>query len=214
MNKETLNIHKALSEIKILNNRIPEKIQSLNVVASVKAASPNIYGESVEDWTKNARAGWDSVIDLIRRRDALKRAINKSNAATMVVIAGKEYSIAEAIDMKQNGITYLESLLRRIQGQYSEICRAVETNNRIADADATAFASNCVNGKNKETQTSATEIETVRKTYYDQHKSVLVDAVDIPRRMEALRNQIDGFVSEVDSAISVSNATTLITIEY
>ena len=214
MNKEVLNIHKALCDLKILNKRINEKIMELDVVNTFKPSNPKINGVSVDDWKKNARAKWDSLQSDIKRRDAIKRAINQSNAVTEITIGGTKYTIAEAIDMKQFGVTYLEAIARKLKDQFSRANQLVNMNNAQVENDAAAYAQSVAGGKDKTVQISPESIEQIRKTYYDQHKSELAEAFTITTELEDLQKTIDDFRSEVDSAISVSNAVTTITIEY
>lgn len=212
---ETMNIHKALSEVKILNDRITDKIAETKFCISNKVSNKTIDGKSIEEWKNNVKAAWDSVNTLILRRAAIKRAISKSNAATMVTIDGKEYSVAEAIEMKQYGIMYHEELLRHLIRNFGEANAMVERINADADDKATEYAKGCTNNKDGSTSADVLrEIENIRKNYFDNHKAELIDPLDSAKKIEEIKTFIDKFKAEVDSVLSVSNATTEITIEY
>lgn len=208
-----MNVHKALSEVKILNNRILSKISESQFCIANKVTNKTIKGKPIDEWKRNIQDNWTSITTLINRRNALKQAISKSNASTEVTIAGKVYTVAEAIEMKQYGTYYYNALLNELRTNFTEANRSVETTNVKADVDATNYAQNCV-GSDKSNTESLREIEKIRTAYYDSHKAELIDPIDITKKIAELEQIISDFTSEVDSVLSVSNATTLISIEY
>ena len=210
---ETMNVHKALSEVKILNDRILSKITENNFCVCNKVTNKVINGKSIDDWKKNTKDVWDSINQLILRREAIKRAISYSNASTKVVVADKEYTVAEAIEMKQYGIHYHRQLLNQLQKNFANVNAEVERINAEADTKATNYAQNCV-GSDKTSPEVIKDIENIRKSYYDTHKAEIIDPLDSIKRIEELNDYIDKFTSEIDSVLSVANATTVITIEY
>lgn len=210
---ETMNVHKALSEVKILNSRIIHKISECQFCIANKVSNKNIKGKSLDEWKNNVQDNWTSINTLINRRNVLKQAISKSNASTEVTIAGKTYTVAEAIEMKQFGMDYYNALLNELREDFSEANKTVEKVNMEADTQATNYAQNCV-GSDKANTETLREIENIRNAYYDSHKAELVDPIDIIKKIAELEQKISDFTSEVDSVLSVSNATTLITIEY
>lgn len=208
-----MNVHKALSEVKILNNRIIGKISECQFCIANKVTNKTIKGKPIDEWRSNVQDSWTSIITLINRRNALKQAISKSNASTEVTIAGKVYTVAEAIEMKQYGMDYYNTLLNELRKDFSEANNSVETINAKADFDATNYAQSCV-GSDKANTESLREIEKIRTAYYDSHKAELIDPIDITKKIAELEQTISDFTSEVDSVLSVSNATTFVTIEY
>ena len=58
------------------------------------------------------------------------------------------------------------------------------------------------------------EVKKVRADFIAAQTFEIIDPIDIKSEMEALDEKINGFMVEVDSALSVSNALTEITIEY
>ena len=57
-------------------------------------------------------------------------------------------------------------------------------------------------------------MENLRKSYYDSHKTEIVDPLKLSDKIKELEEMISAFTSEVDSVLAVSNANTLIEIEY
>ena len=86
MIKETMNLHKALSELKILNDRISDKISNCTFCGTMKSGSKTILGKTVDEFKTNVQSDYDSVNTLINRRNAIKRAVSKSNSSTSVKI--------------------------------------------------------------------------------------------------------------------------------
>ena len=57
-------------------------------------------------------------------------------------------------------------------------------------------------------------MKTLRKTYIENNTYDLVDPLDVTQIMETLDAEINEFNAEVDAALSVSNALTVIEFEY
>ena len=107
MTTETMNIHQALVELKTLNKRIESAIREGEWVVANKHSNGKIGGIDLKDFVEEVKSRYQKVTDLIARAEAIKRAVVNSNAITKVTIAGKEYTVAEAIDMKNNGYRLL-----------------------------------------------------------------------------------------------------------
>ena len=213
MTTETMTIHKGLAELKILDGRIKKEIKSGSYCAANKHSNEKINGISVEDFNKAVQSTYDKVTDLINRRKAIKKAIVLSNAKTTVKIADAEYTVAEAIEMKNHGIEFEKLLLGTMDISYANAKLTVEKQNgkeleERADQYVTAIYGQ------KDGKTNSADIEKVRKDFLEANSYEIIDPINISEKSEELRNKIDSFMAEVDSALSVSNALTEITIEY
>ena len=118
MATETMTIHKGLAELKILDGRIKKEIQNGSYCAANKHSNDKINGIPIEDFKKAAQGTYDKVTDLINRRKAIKKAVVLSNAKTTVKIADVEYTVAEAIEMKNHGIELESMLINTMDSQY------------------------------------------------------------------------------------------------
>lgn len=213
MTHETMTIHKALAELKILDGRIKKEIQNGAYCAANKHSNEKINGVPIEDFKKAVQGTYDKVTDLIERRKAIKKAVVLSNAKTTVKIAEIEYTVAEAIEMKNHGIEFEIMLINVMDNQYKQAQAEVNRQNgnnleERADQYVTAIYGQ------KEGKTNSADIEKVRKDFLEANSYEIVDPINVPEKLEALRKKIDDFMAEVDSALSVSNALTEITIEY
>lgn len=210
---ETMTIHKGLAELKILDGRIKKEIQNGLYCAANKHSNDKINGIPIDDFKKAVQGTYDKVTDLINRRKAIKKAVVLSNAKTTVKIADVEYTVAEAIEMKNHGIEFESLLINAMDNQYKMAQAEVNRqngNNLEARADQYVTA---IYGQ-KESKTNSADIDKVRKDFLEANSYEIVDPINVPEKVEALREKIDAFMAEVDSALSVSNALTEITIEY
>ena len=110
MTKETMTIHKALAELKILDDRIDGAILDAKFVTTKKNNQAKVHGKTVKEFGDNAGSSYSKITDLIRRRNAIKGAVNVSNANTIVKVGEKSYTVVEAIDKKNHGMDYYVSL--------------------------------------------------------------------------------------------------------
>lgn len=210
---ETMTIHKALAELKILDGRIKKEIQNGSYCAANKHSNEKINGIPIENFKKAVQGTYDKVTDLINRRKAIKKAVVLSNAKTTVKIADVEYTVAEAIEMKNHGIEFESMLINIMDNQYKAAQATVNLQNgdgleQRADQYVTAIYGQ------KEGKTNSADIDKVRKDFLEANSYEVIDPINVPEKLEELRKKIDTFMAEVDSALSVSNALTEITIEY
>lgn len=210
---ETMTIHEALSELKMLDKRIQKKINDAKFCTTNRHSNSKINGKSIEDFVANVKSEYESITDLIRRRAAIRNALSISNARTTVTIAGKEYTIAEAIEMKASGMMNYELLRGIMEQQFLECAKVIERENGDKLRDAADAYVNGLFGT-KEKSVNVDEIERARKTYVENHTVDLIDPLDAAKKITNLDDFIGKFDSEVDAKISISNATTTIEISY
>jgi len=211
-NAEQMTVHKALSELKIIGNRIETAIADTTVVIANRHSNSKIHGMNISDFVKSMRAKHQSAEDLIKRRDALKRAVVLSNATTKVNITDAEYSVAEAIEMKNTGIEYKKDMLRVMREQYENAKKlCTYENDRLAKK-----ADEYIMGmyQSKDITKMSEDMQRSRDEYIAQNTYELVETVKILEEIAKLDEEIANFTSEVDSVLSVSNALTIIDISY
>ena len=209
---EKMTIHKALCELKILDSRINNAISSARFCLANKHSNEKVNGVTVEEYQETMKASYNKASELIRRREAIKRAVVLSNAKTIVKIGGKEYTVAEAIEMNNHGIDLKLQLKNAMKKQYDSAMTAIISKNSVVDDKATEYVVGLFG--QKESKTANEEYEKARKSYIEANTMELIDPVNILEKIEALEVEIADFTTEVDSALSVSNALTEITVEY
>ena len=213
MNKETMNIHKALSELKILDDRISNAIQSATFVVANKHSNTKIGGQDIAEFCNSVKDNMKSIKTLINRRNAIKRAVTKSNATTKVNIGGTEYTVAEAIDMKTTAIRYLCLLRDALAAQFRA---AKSTADRANGEKLEQRCDEYIKTMNQgvDMKNLSEEIKRMREDFITSQTVELVDPINAAAEIEALQTTIDSFMSEVDAALSTSNAITVIEVNY
>ena len=207
MNTETMTVHKALAELKVLDSRIESAILSGDFVITKKNNQDTVKGKTAEQYKAKAAEVFQKASDLILRRNAIKNAVVVSNAKTTVKIGDKDYTVVEAIEKKNHGMDYYV-LRQQLAKQKSEL----EKHNASLQQKAEQFVTGLMGGK--EVKTDSAEFTTAVDTYIKSNTMTLLDPLGIEKKIEELDDMINSFLPEVDAALSVSNAVTTITIEY
>jgi len=210
--KETMTVHKALSELKVLDSRIANAIEDLDVVVANKHSNTKISGIPVAQFIDEAKAKYQSAVTLVNRRNAIKRAVTRSNATTMVNIGGVEYTVAEAIDMKARGIQYQSAVADKLLSKLARAKKQADMENERLENRADEYIKSLYGGA--DLKNMGDEITKVRNTFIAAQTFELVDPINAGEVASKLQEQMDAFLSDVDSALSVSNALTAIEVEY
>jgi len=212
MTTEKMTIHKALAELKIIGDRINNSISSSTFIKANKHSNEKINGVSVEEFRKQIQGNWDKSNDLIKRRNAIKRNVVLSNAKTVVKVGNDEFTVAEAIEMKNTGMQYKKELLNQLNRQYVEAISVTEKENgETLQQKAENYVIGLYGSKDK---VNNDEIENVRKQFIVNNTFELIDPIKVREKIDSLEKEIAEFDAEIDSCLSVSNSLTEITIEY
>ena len=209
MTTETMNIHQALVELKTLDKRIEAAIND----GEYKHSNTKISGVDLKEFAENIKSRHQKVTSLIAWAEAIKRAVVNSNAVTKVLVAGKEYTVAETIEMKNNGIERKRKLIFRLHTDYSHAkatadrANGPELERRIDDYIRTMLGTTDVKGM-------TAEVQRMREDFITAQTMELVDPIGVLKQMELLNEEITAFETNVDAALSVSNALTNIEITY
>lgn len=217
MTHEKMTIHKALAELKTMDDRITDAINAPIYVMAVKHSAEKINGVTISDFKKSIESGYQKVMSLMARRDAMKRAVVLSNAQTKVQVGGKEYTVAEAIDMKNNGTEYKRILKNRMANQYNGARNDLERNSGEAiekRAEQYVLAVIQAQPKDAKMAVDSDAMQALRKDYIKNNTYDLIDPLNVVKTMESLVDEINEFEAEVDAALSCSNALTVIEFDY
>lgn len=213
MTKETMSIHKALCELKTLEDRINKAIHECEYVVASKHSNSKIGGLTIDMHKELVKSTYSKATDLIRRRNAIKRAVVKSNANTILTINGVEYTVAEAIDMKDCGIEYDTNLRNKIAFDLAKAKKAADTNNgKELEKRADEYIKSLYGAS--EAKNMSDDIKKTHSDFIAAQTYELIDPLNSQKIIEELDERIHSFLVEVDSALSVSNALTNIEIEY
>lgn len=203
-----ISIHRALAELKLLDKRIIKSISDApSFCVPIKNGDKTVGKDSLDEYKKKVEGNLDSTLALIERREQIKAKIMYSNAVTKVKVAGKEMTVAEAIE-KKNNLKYKKLFLDRLKKDLYLANNQIEDNNSELSDRLESFLKATL-GDNP----SKKEIESVSDLFMDRNELKLYDPIGIEKKIEELEEEIDGFVMEVDFVLSESNSKTTIEID-
>ena len=213
MTTETMTIHKALAELKILESRIMKTVGDGTYCVANKHSNEKINGVSVEEYKKVMQGAYDKAVDLVTRYKAIKKAVTLSNAKTVVKIGEEEYTVAEAIWMKNHGVEFDELLLNELREQYNKAqAKILKQNGNDLEQRAEQYVVGIYGSK--EGRTNTDDFEKTKQDFITSQTFELVDPIGILEKIEVLEEKISTFKAEVDAALSTSNALTVIEVNY
>ena len=197
-------IHRALAELKLLDKRITKTINNLQVVTCKKGDKLE-YNIAIaeEEFKAVVESDMQSVKDLITRRKEIKEKIVKSNAETLVTIAGKEMTVAAAIERKES-IKYEKKLAEELKNQLNNLKAIINNRNEQVEYSLERQLGNLTSNPDADKEL----VLTFSEQYRNKEQFALVDPLNIEKVIEELENEIDSFESEVDYVLSTSNAIT------
>ena len=210
MTKEKMLVTQALNELKLIDSRIGTSIVNGNFVSFAKTVEKKVTPNTTkEEFNIRAKGDYQSIIALIKRRAIIKAAIVASNAITEVSVNGTVMTVAEAIETK-NSIEYEESLLSALKSQLSMSLSNMNSKNIALEDKINSYIEQMLGKEAKIKEDEITGIVTPMRVAGEYS---LVDPVDVRKEIEMLDAKISGFKSEVDSALQISNCTTMIEFE-
>lgn len=201
-----ITITEGLSVLKNITARIEKEIKNANLCQVYLTGKAPGGFKTVDEFTAAAKASAQSINDLLTRRDKIKAAIVASNAVTNVTIAGKPYTVAAAIERKTS-VEFQREFLKTLSAQFVTSCRQLEMkNSEVRQRLDNLLEQNF--GKDRKADNSA--VQTITDDFMARNEYKLADPLDAKVLMEKLSLEISDFLTNVDVALSVSNATTFI----
>lgn len=206
-----ITVQRALNELKTLEDRLYKRLSSFNLVGTKKNSEERVSEtrESVQEFGVNAKAILDSADALLKRQRDLKHAIMESNATTKVTVAGVEYSVMTAIDRKRTIEGEKDVLVKMKQALANAEYKVVTENKRVDEyiqRQTLAMAGGDLSNKKDNFITS------FEQSYREKNGWDLVDPLNLRALIEKREQEIMEFELEIDTALTVSNAITKITI--
>lgn len=215
MQKYTMTVHEGLAELKILAARIEKELSTSVYVNANKHANTKIDGVSVQEYTKSMKSAMQKVEDLIKRRNAIKRAITKSNAVTEVTLTKENgdkitMTVAELIEYRNVGLTFVEKMLNTLSQQYKTTTSFIKRQNDSLSDNADRYVTGLFGNKEG---ISEDVITSTRNSYIEANTIDLLDPNKVQNKLNDLREELDFYNTKVDAALSTSNAITIIEFE-
>jgi hypothetical protein len=203
MSKQQMSVTQALPELKLLEKRIDKVMNNISDWCKV---SHNGAPVDKEKHKKETEAQLQSFMDLVKRRDAIKRAIILSNAQTKVKIGTFEGTVAEAIEykasirFKRELLDSMKNSLQNKREEYDKMKSQVDSRlERLLQSEL-----------GKDVKTNPETITALTNSFRENNKVELVDPLDLASKVASLEEELDSFETNVDWVLSQANATTMI----
>lgn len=211
---EQLTVVDALDERDYLRKKITSLINDSVFVGAHRIKDTKLDGKDVDIFKKDAQAAYQSITDQLDRYHRIDVAITESNAVTKVKLrSGKEMTVAAAIAMRKalrDDNCMEERLLVVMDAQYSRALRDMQVYKDKADAELTSYKQAKLSSQDKSnTKLTDDQVEVIEKFVADLYGE-LVDPLDLAHTLLDKKDAHQRLEKELDSAIKVSNATTLI----
>lgn len=213
MAKIQISITRALALQKTLTARIASAAANMIISVPTRGVGDLLSvpetTQSVAEVETDLKGNYQSLQDLITRRDDIRRKILISNATTVVTIGDKEYTVVEAIDARK-GIVEKEALLKRLKQNRMSVTQVFDRSTIAFNAAIEAAKKSVIDtGKN----TNETVFNTVTGPIVATSTPGILDPLDIAKLIVQLELEISDFKTNVDYVLSENNASTKIEIE-
>lgn len=207
MAKDKITLHRALSELKVIESRIMKKIADFHPCGTSKEGKLIDGLHDALEFKKSVQSKYISIVDLMDRRVKIRAALSVANATTIVEIAGLKMTISEAIAAK-NYMTTNRELIQNLRMKYNGVKGQVNKHNEQVDENAFTLAKTMLS--NPELDKSSPKIKEISADFYLQHEVKMADPLDVVAITEAAESELDEFDDCIDSALSEINAVTFI----
>ena len=216
---EKMLVTQALDERDLLVKKITDKIRNAKLVDTRRRNEERTAGERVtpDDFGKAAQSAWQQIMDLIDRYQRIDAAVVASNAATWIETSYGRFTVAGAISLRNRlrsktmiytKATDFEGLLQNmLETQYNNGVQLADEKNKALEKQAEAMRLSIL-GKDGKTRDDK-PLEVV-EAYVKENTTEVVDPLGAEKRMADLREKKEKLLSELETQIKVSNATTLI----
>jgi len=201
-----MTLTRALNEVKLLEKRINKYNTDDATWVAVSKNGKIGTNTDVNILSSIAKENKQSLTDLIKRRNSIKHKILNANNSTTIKVANEEYTIAEAIDMK-NFIEIERDVYRTIKMQIHRTEREYTIKCEEVDNLVERTVSQTLQSDGKK---DASMVAGIEKYVRDNNKIVLEDPAHITKWVDERLEYVENFINEIDFSLSEINAITKI----
>lgn len=215
---EKMLVTQALDERDLLVKKIADKIAKASFVDTIKPNEDKVYAKRIarEDYIKEAEASYQQIMDLIDRFQRIDAAIVDSNARTEIITSYGTFTVAGAISLRSRlrdagaydgEANFEDKLYYKLQSEYNERIRFCDVRNSQLQSTAENMRLSILG---KDSKTKDDKPLGVVDVYVKENTTELVDPLDVKKKLEFLEEKKNALLTELDTQIKVSNATTFI----
>ena len=213
-------VTQALDERDLLIKKIHDKIEKASFVDTIKPNEEKVLDARVsrDEFAKDAESAYQQIQDLIDRFQRIDAAIVASNANTKVSTSYGEFTMAGAISLRSrlrgagsyDGQADFESALQlKMEKDYQARVSAADLKNKQLQSTAENMRLSILG---KDTKVKDEKPLAVVEAYVRENTTELVDPLDVQKKVTSLQEKRDTLLTELDTQIKVSNATTFVEI--
>lgn len=209
-------ITQALDERDLLVKKINSKIERIDFVGGKKRNEEKVIQQVItkEEFCKKVKTSYQQIQDLIKRYQKIDEAIITSNANTYIETSFGTYSVAVALSMRNrlrelNAMDFETMLRNKMEENYYEVLELKDLRNRRLEEDAEKMRLSILgkDGKYKDDKPLS-----VVDAYISENTVELIDPLNVLDEIESLKDKHTTLLSELETKIKISNATTFIEI--
>ena len=211
-------VTQALDERDLLVKKINDKIAKASFVDTIKPNEDKVFDGRVskEEYAKQSESAYQQINDLIDRFQKLDAAIVASNAQTLIRTSYGEMTVAGAISLRSrlrgrgnyDGNADFEGMLqRKMESELQKRLQFTELKNKQLQSTAEEMRLSILG---KDSKVRDEKPLAVVEAYVKENTTELADPLDVKAKVEALKEKRDTLLTELDTKIKVSNATTFI----
>ena len=209
-------ITQALDERNLLVKKINSKIERIDFVDGKKRNEEKVIQQVItkEEFCKKVKTSYQQIQDLIKRYQKIDEAIITSNANTYIETSFGTYSVAVALSMRNrlrglNAMDFETILRNKMEENYYEVLELKDLRNRRLEEDAEKMRLSILgkDGKYKDDKPLS-----VVDAYISENTVELIDPLNVLDEIESLKDKHTTLLSELETKIKISNATTFIEI--
>lgn len=215
---EKMLVTQALDERDLLVKKITDKIAKASFVDTVKPNEDKAYESRLSraEFTDQAKSAFQQITDLIDRYQRIDAAIVASNAATKISTSYGEFTVAGAISLRGRlrgdkpgsmNTDFEACLQRKIQSDLSKKLQYAEMKNKQLQDTAENMRLSILGKDSKVKDDKPLEVVAA---YVKENTTELVDPLDAQKTADKLKEKQVTLLSELDTQIKVSNATTFV----
>lgn len=197
-----------LGELKLYNKKINKKKNELMNTDLFFADTAIRYDKAkAQEHLKDTLALYQSYKTLVKNRDAIRQAILKFNASTIIELGDRKYTIAESLENLKNPDTYLIQLLEdnidNLVRREKELKKIQE--DEVKDLEKILYGSNKAIGN-----TSISEKLSERREAYS---PIIEEVLDIKRELDIERDRVEEFNEKINTLINIVNVKNTLNID-
>ncbi len=213
-------VTQALDERDLLVKKIQDKIAKASFVDTIKPNEEKVLDARVsrDEFAQDAESAYQQILDLITRFQKIDSAIVASNAKTKINTSYGELSVAGAISLRSrlrgtgsyhSEADFESSLQDKMEREYEGRVSMAEFKNKQLQGTAESMRLSILGKDSKVKDDKPLEVV---EAYVKENTTELVDPLDVQKKITILREKRDTLLTELDTQVKVSNATTFIEI--